>query len=82
MALRRHALHPGKDTSDVSLYTRRYAEKGQAVWWINVQWKGYARIHVSAGTHQKRQAQALLSTVKQLKAAGRRDLWPHRIEAP
>lgn len=58
----------------MSLYSRRYTSDGHAVWWINVQWKGYTRIRVSTGTHKKRDAQALLHTIKQLKAAGRRDL--------
>ena len=44
------------------------------MFWINVQWKGYPRIHLSTKTTRKKHAQDLVNTLKQLRAAGRRDL--------
>lgn len=57
----------------MSIYTRRYSS-GKPIWWINVQWKDYDRIHISTRTSNKSAARALLATLRQLKAAGRRDL--------
>lgn len=60
----------------MSLYARKYskAKQSKPTWWINIQWKGFDRIHLSTRTHKKGVAQALLATLRQLKAAGRRDL--------
>jgi integrase len=51
-----------------------YKRSDSAAWWINVQWKGYDRIHLSTGTERKRLARDMLNTLRTLKAAGRRDL--------
>ena len=51
-----------------------YKRPDSSMLWINVQWKGYPRIHLSTKTTRKRQAQDLVNTLKRLRAAGRRDL--------
>ncbi len=51
-----------------------YKRPDSSSFWINVQWKGFPRIHLSTKTTRKKQAQELVNTLKQLRAAGRRDL--------
>jgi integrase len=51
-----------------------YKRSDSSAWWLNVEWKGYARIHISTGTPRKKLANEMLNTLKSLRSAGRRDL--------
>jgi integrase len=51
-----------------------YKRKDSAMWWLNVEWKGFDRIHQSTGAMRKAQAEKIFNCLKYLKAAGRRDL--------
>ena len=53
---------------------RLYRRRDSSHWWINIQWRGYPRIHQTTLTDRKGEARSLLATLHSLRAAGRRDL--------
>ena len=51
-----------------------YKRGDSRYWWINVQWRGCPRVHLSTLTHRRAEAKRLLATLHTLRAAGRTDL--------